>query len=184
MAAAAMSTPPTIVKVLMALLLAGVAAGAFLAMRGCEQARLPTNPGDRVPVVIAGQKFELEPALEDSVRILGLGKREVIEPRGGMIFVFPYSDVLGFVMRDCPIAIDIAFLDDAGRVLAMHEMTPEAPQRADEDGMAYENRLKRYSSRYPSRFVVEVAGGTLRKLGLKEGDRVEFDAEGLKRRVK
>ena len=32
------------------------------------------------------------------------------------------------VMRDCRVAIDVAFLDGAGRVVAIHEMPVEPPR--------------------------------------------------------
>lgn len=135
-------------------------------------------------VTIAGQKFSLEAAIDDPVRIKGLGGRTEIAPRGGMLFVFPYPLELSFVMRDCVIPIDIAFLDSAGRVVAKHTMQPEAPKTENESAQDYEKRLKKYSSRFAAQFAVEVKAGTLDALGVKEGDLLRFDAEGLKRRCR
>lgn len=162
------------------------AAGTFLGARGCEQQRVKRElvDGERVPVVIAGKTFRLEPALDDATRTLGLGGRKSIKPDGGMLFVFPQPGRLEFVMRDCEADIDIAFLDDAGRVLALHAMKMEPPRGQDEAMMAYEMRLKRYPSRYPCRVVVEVAGGTFEKLGVKEGDRMDLDLSPLKARAR
>ena len=50
--------------------------------------------------------------------------------------------------------------------------------------MDYDNRLKHYPSRFAARFAVELAGGTLRKLGLREQDLVGLDLAGLKGRAK
>lgn len=144
------------------------------------EARAP----EMAAVTIAGQKFSLEAALDDPVRIKGLGGRTEIAPRGGMLFVFPYSLELSFVMRDCVIPIDIAFLDSAGRVVAKHTMQPEPPRAENESPQDYENRLKKYSSRFAAQFAVEVKAGTLDALGVKEGDLLRFDAEGLKRRCR
>lgn len=141
-------------------------------------------PAGKELVTIKGKKFYVDPALDQKTREKGLGGRESIPADGGMIFYFPYNDVLQFVMRDCPVAIDIAFLDEAGRVLAIHEMKPEEPKKPGESDAMYEMRLKRYSSRFPARAAVEVAGGTLVPLGLKTGDVIEFDRDGLKARVK
>jgi uncharacterized membrane protein (UPF0127 family) len=178
---------PMSVKLLIALVAVGGAVGGFVGMRGCEQNQsrptAPVDPTASVTVKIAGETFLMDPALDDASRTLGLGKRTVIPERGGMVFIFPYASVLQFVMRDCPVAIDVAFLDDLGRVMTIHEMQPEAPQRVDETQFAYESRLRKYSSRFPTRIAVEVAGGTLRKLGVKEGDRIEFDLAGLKPHV-
>ncbi len=169
-----------------------VAAGTFAGARGCETARVTRElkEGERVPVVVAGKTFNLEPALDDPTRIRGLGGRLKIEPEGGMIFVFPIAHRMEFLMRDCPIDIDIAFLDDSGRVLALHAMKAEEPRRPDEPKSdspgndPYDRRLKKYSSRFPCRVAVEFAGGTLAGLGVKEGDKIEFDLAPLKARAR
>jgi len=138
---------------------------------------------ETTPVRVNGQRLDVEVAADDPTRIRGLGGRDHIPENGGMLFVFPQSASMGFVMRDCPIAIDIAYLDGAGRVVSMHEMQPEPAQGPEEADFEYEQRLKRYPSGFPARFALETAGGRLRALGLKVGDRVEFDVEGLKNRA-
>jgi uncharacterized membrane protein (UPF0127 family) len=159
------------------------------ALTGCSSessssgAQLAPSGLPTAPITIKGERFIMELALTDATRLRGLSGREVIDPKGGMLFVFPLSGRHEFVMRDCPAPIDIAFLDSAGRVVAFHEMTPEEPRREDETEFQYEMRLKRYPSRFPAQFAVETAGGRLASLGVKEGDRMEFDTEGLKRRA-
>lgn len=132
------------------------------------------------PVQIEGQWFHLELAVDNAVRLKGLGGRDYIAPDGGMLFVFSNAQVRAFVMRDCPIPIDIAFLDAAGRVVAMYPMTPEAPRGEDEPANTYERRLRQYSSRFPTRYVIETAGGRLGDVKLKVGDRVRMDTRRLR----
>lgn len=156
---------------------------------GCDE----KTSANTATVKIGGRSFLLELAITDKTRFRGLSERTFIEPDGGMLFVFPSSMVMvhGFVMRDCPIPIDIIYLDPSGRVLASHAMTPEPPRDpargegtpADAENQAYNSRLKQYSSRFPSQFVIELAGGTLKQLNLKEGDQIEFDRAGLLKRV-
>ncbi|MBL8745568.1 MAG: DUF192 domain-containing protein [Phycisphaerae bacterium] len=142
----------------------------------------PARPGlERV--VIKGTTFWVEGVFEDATRIKGLGGRESIPEDGGMLFVFPYTNLLEFVMRDCKFDIDIAFLDDSGRVVAWHTMKNE-PRNPGESDSDYENRLKRYPSTFAARFAVELRAGTLARLGVKPGDLVELDTESLKRRAK
>ncbi len=146
------------------------------------------------PVKIAGKTFHLEVAADTPTRMKGLGGRTTIAEDGGMIFVFTPSQttVQNFVMRDCPIDIDIMYLDGAGRVLTTYTMKAEAPRAKDgsegKDGdltnMKYEERLKRYSSRFPAPFVIELRAGTIDRLGVKEGDEVAFDTGGLKGRAR
>lgn len=138
---------------------------------------------ERIEVVVQGETFRLRPALDNATREKGLGNVRELGPHDGMIFVFPRPALLYFVMRDCYVDIDVAFLDDAGRVVAIHEMKVEDPRGEGESAAAYEARLTKYSSRYPARFAVEVPGGTLERLGLKTTDLVAFDVEGLKRRA-
>jgi hypothetical protein len=145
-----------------------------------------------VTLELGGKRFGLELAQTPARRFRGLSERTQIAPDGGMLFVFPDAlvSVQAFVMRDCPIPIDIVYLDPAGRVLATYAMTPEPPRTREEmentppfpgapdwarTNERYEGRLKRYSSRFPSQFVIELAGGTLKALPtqLKVGDKVE-----------
>ena len=136
--------------------------------------RLPT-----AGVTIGGERFTLEVARDPATQFRGLGGRTHIDPRGGMLFVFPSPRATAFVMRDCPIPIDVAFLDADGRVIAIHEMQPEPPRGADESAVAYESRLRPYPSGLPALYAIETAGGRLRPLGLRGGDKLEIDRAAL-----
>lgn len=128
---------------------------------------------------IGSERFLLELAADEETRSLGLGGRESIDANGGMIFVFSRPAVRSFFMRDCVIPIDIAFLDGAGRITATYTMTPEAPQAESETDFAYEQRLKRYSSRYRAKYAVELRAGTIERLGLRPADRLALDTRIL-----
>lgn len=137
-------------------------------------------------VKIDGKTFKLETALDDKTRYKGLSDRTEIDEKGGMLFVFPRPiPKLHFVMRDCPIPIDIIFLDAAGRITAMHAMVPDTPrgpgERKDveEEDRAYNERLTKYPSDYASQFVIELKGGTLKTLNLKKGQRIDIDTKRL-----
>lgn len=186
MADAAPKPAMKIIRWLCVIVVVVVATGTFAGARGCERARVTRElkEGEKVPVVVAGRTFMLEPVLDEKSRTRGLGGRASIEPDGGMLFVFPYAGRLEFVMRDCLTDIDIAFLDDAGRVLTMYTMNVEPPMAPGESATAYEFRLKKYPSRFPTALVAEFAGGTLEKLGVKPGDRFEIDLPPLKARAK
>ena len=147
-----------------ALTLAAIPAQAQLATK------LPTTA-----VTIGGERFDLEVARDPATQFRGLGGRTHIDPHGGMLFVFPYPHTTAFVMRDCPIPIDIAFLDAEGRVIAIHEMQAEPPRGADESIGAYESRLRQYPSALPALFAIETAAGRLHALGLKGGDKLELN---------
>lgn len=171
------------------------AVAAFMALlavgglRGCED-RGDDVEADHQRVRLDGRTFRLEIADTMAKRVQGLSGRTEIAENGGMLFVFPRSlvRVQSFVMRDCPIDIDIIFLDPSGRITAMHEMKAEEPRGPGEGepgelNMAYEERLKRYSSRFPAQFAIEIRGGMLPELNLKEGDRIDLPLEALKARA-
>lgn len=158
----------------------------------------PTLPIEKV--TIAGKTFKLELAATDESRHHGLSGRTSIPEDGGMLFVFPARGVQthGFVMRDCPVPIDIIYLDVTGRVVNTHKMVPEPPRSDAErvettpagypawfkQNIAYESRLKQYSSRYPSQFVIELKGNTLDTLKIKNGDKIALDLDRLKKLAK
>jgi len=145
----------------------------------CTQSESPPDAPLEVPetlwVEIAGEPFELELALDGATRHLGLSGRLSIDPNGGMLFVSAVERPQAMVMRDCPIPIDVAFLDSSGEVLAIHEMRPELPRRPAESPREYESRLRIYDSGVPAGFAIETAGGRLDEIGLQVGDRVVFD---------
>jgi uncharacterized membrane protein (UPF0127 family) len=135
-------------------------------------------------IPLGGETFSLELALDDETRHRGLSGRKVIPRRGGMLFVLPSPRPFAMVMRDCPGAIDVAFLDARGSVVEIHEMRPEAPRRKDESRGAYEARLRVYPSPVPVQFAIEVGGGRLREVGVEVGDRIPLDTAGLVERAR
>lgn len=128
-------------------------------------------------IEIKGEVFKLELALDSPTRIQGLSDRESIASDGGMLFVFPYEAERQFVMRRCLVPIDILFLDPKGTVLNTHAMRVENAGTPEED-------LTRYESRGKSSLVIELAGGTVERLGVAAGDRVELPFLELKRRAR
>jgi uncharacterized membrane protein (UPF0127 family) len=169
------------------LLLLALAALAFAP--GCDE----TTSRDVQAAKIGGKTFFLEIVDDNAKRMKGMGGRTEIAPDGGMLFVFPTVQDNrngGFVMRDCPIDIDIIYLDAGARVITMHEMKAEAPRGEGEgqpgelNNSTYENRLKRYPSRYPYQFAIELKGGTLPTLKVREGDKIDIPVEKLKARAK
>ena len=150
--------------------LALVLAAAAVRADSNAAARLPT-----VPATIGGERFALEVARDPEAQLRGLGGRDAIDPHGGMLFVFAAPRPLVFVMRDCPVPIDVAFLDAQGRVINVHTMQPEPPRAPGEAGPAYERRLRTYASALPAQYAVELAGGRLAALGVGSGAKLEID---------
>lgn len=129
--------------------------------------------------------FKLELALTPEKRFKGLSGRESIPENEGLLFVFPDDQVAvqNFVMRDCPVAIDIIFLDKTGSITAFYTMSPEDARKPGETEQAYESRLKRYSSRYSAQYVIELKGSQIREWDLKNGQKIEFDTAAVKKKA-
>jgi len=139
---------------------------------------------DSAEVIIAGETFEVEVAADPMARMRGLSGRTSIPRNGGMLFVLPRPEPFSMVMRDCPIPIDVAFIDAMGRVAAIHEMPPEPSREPDESAFRYELRLPEYPSGEPVQFALETAGGRLAELQLHVGDRLHFSAQSLVERAR
>ena len=176
-----------VVRVFIVLLILGlVAVPATSGLKGCGGA----SNANMQYLKIGDKAFFLEVAADEPTRMKGLGQRDHIEANGGMLFVFANPVDTAFVMRDCPIDIDIIFVDPTGRITAMHQMKAEAPRgegegkSGDFSNQTYENRLKKYPSRYPAQFVVELKGGTIPSLTVKEGDKLDLPLAALKSRAK
>jgi uncharacterized membrane protein (UPF0127 family) len=161
--------------------------------KGAAGAAADTKPAVQYEeVTINGKKFKLELALDVSTRFKGLSGRTEIPADGGMLFVFPRPTTSAFVMRDCPVDIDIIYLDATGRVVNTYKMTAEKPRGEGETvndpatgvNQKYEDRLKKYPSEYDTQYVIELKGGTLDGLNLKKRDKVALDLMKLKKMAK
>ena len=121
-------------------------------------------------VEIKGHTFEMELALDDDSRTLGLSDRKEIAEDGGMLFVFPSQRRASFVMRRCYVPIDLVYLDDEGYIDTIHRMEVIEPV----GGPLWENPRRGYPSAGEVLFVLEFAGGTLDKLDLRRGQKIEL----------
>jgi uncharacterized membrane protein (UPF0127 family) len=156
-------------RVARALAAAALATSLLAPAPARAQGGLPTRE-----VVVGGERFRLEVAADPQTMFVGLGGRTAIPRNGGMLFVYDAARPLAFVMRDCPIPLDVAFLDARGRVLNVHTMKPEPPRRDGESVAAYEARLPAYESEGPAQYAIELAGGRFAELGIEAGERIEL----------
>jgi len=172
------SVPRGAVRPLLAAVLAAIVASA---LAGCwANAHLP----EQEEVIIEGHTFVLDVADDAEERTRGLSGRASLPENGGMIFIFPDSDIRSFWMYDTLVDLEIIYLDDFGRVTAMHRMPVEPPRREGESEWDYTDRLTHYSSRTRARFAIELAPGWLDRLDLKVQDKIELDLERLKARAR
>jgi uncharacterized protein len=132
---------------------------------------------------IAGEEFEFEVAADDASREKGLMNRkaEELATNQGMIFIHPDVALRSFWMKNCLMDIDIAFLDAEGEITATHAMKAEPLRKPRESQAGYEARLKKYPSRKPAQYALEFKPGTIERLKLKPGQKIEGEWQRLKK---
>ncbi len=125
------------------------------ATRACPY-ELPT-----AVVSINGRDLFVELAFTPDTRSCGLSNRYTLGENNGMLFLFPNIGKRTFWMKNTHIPLSIAFIDDAGKIVMIHQM--EADQTSTT-----------YHSFHPVRYALEVNQGWFTLHGIKTGDRVKM----------
>lgn len=113
-------------------------------------------------VSIGHKKLKLLKAVTEEERKLGLSGRETLSPEEAMIFIFSYSDIYPFWMKDMKFPIDIFWIDGTGVIVFIKESaSPES----------YPNT---FVSNVPAKLVLETTSGFARKNNVKIGDKIYF----------
>jgi uncharacterized membrane protein (UPF0127 family) len=112
-------------------------------------------------VSVEGHSLEVELSTTPKARICGLSNRVQLSDNRGMLFIYPTPGPRNFWMKDTFIPLSIAFLDDSGRILSIHQM---APMQTDE----------RYQSLQPVRYALEVNQGWFADHGVRVGSTVRM----------
>jgi uncharacterized membrane protein (UPF0127 family) len=105
--------------------------------------------------------FSVEIADTEPEREKGLMFRKELPEGQGMLFDFHREQEVGFWMKNTYIPLDMIFIQGDGRILRIAENTEPLSTRIIPSGG-------------PVRAVLEVIGGTARKLGIAPGDRVAY----------
>jgi hypothetical protein len=124
---------------------------------------LPAVAIDRNTVEIASKTgvhvFTVEIADTDATREEGLMYRKDLPEGRGMLFDFFRDQPVGFWMKNTYIPLDMIFIRGDGRIVSIAENTEPLSERVIPAGA-------------PVRAVLEVKGGTARRLGIQPGDQV------------
>jgi uncharacterized membrane protein (UPF0127 family) len=103
--------------------------------------------------------FAVELALNDEQRARGLMHRRELPEGQGMLFIFDRDQEISMWMQNTYISLDMIFVRRDGTIARIAENTEPLSTRV-------------IPSNGPVRAVLEVIGGTARKLGIEPGDRV------------
>jgi len=123
----------------------------------------PVRPAGQQTLEIASKTgvhvFSVEIAENDADRAKGLMFRKELPEGKGMLFDFHREQDVSFWMQNTYISLDMLFIRGDGTILRIAENTEPLSTRMVPSGG-------------PVRAVLEVIGGTARKLGIAPGDRV------------
>jgi uncharacterized membrane protein (UPF0127 family) len=134
-----------------ALTVVTMAATAFAQSRA--QPPLPT-----VKLTAGIHVITAEAATTNQTRMVGLMHRERLAPNHGMLFVFEEKSPQCFWMRNTPLPLTIAFIDDDGTILQLADMAPRSEVS--------------HCSQKPVRYALEMEQGWFARRGLAPGTRL------------
>lgn len=112
-------------------------------------------------VSINGQDVFAELAFTPDTRSCGLSNRYTLGENNGMLFLFPDSRKRTFWMKNTHIPLSIAFIDEAGKIVMIHQMEADQTRTT-------------YHSLQSARYALEVNQGWFTLHGIKTGDWVEM----------
>jgi uncharacterized protein len=148
------------------------AAGALalvLALAGCGSDQ-PTGPAsdlktvsDHFPIDVGGHPTTIQVAVLASEQERGLMQRNDLGSDEGMIFIFPKLERPSFWMRNCPEALDVAYMTPDGLIAEIYPMYPfdERPVTSNSDQL---------------KFALEMRQGWFSKNGVRPGAQVDMKA--------
>jgi uncharacterized membrane protein (UPF0127 family) len=120
----------------------------------------------RAHVVLAsGVRLAVGVADTPQTRARGLMNRESLGEVDGLLFVFDEADRHTFWMRNTLVPLDIAWLDDDGRIVRI--AADVQPCRLPP--------CPRFRPSVPARYVLETVAGRLRREDVHEGDCLAID---------
>ena len=117
--------------------------------------------GDRIVITVGGVPVRVRVSQTPREKARGLMFTEQLPADEGMLFVFEYEHRPSFWMKNTPIDLDVAFIDNHGRIVEIRRM-----QALDEETI--------HRSRHPALYALEVNAGWFREHGVAVGDAVEF----------
>lgn len=128
---------------------------------------VPLLPGGGT-VAVKGQHFVAEAAVTPQEQMQGLMYRASLPKDHCMIFLYDSDDQRPIWMKNCLISLDVVWVKEDGAIVEIVEKAPPlSPLFKGPDSTA-----PTYGGKVPSRHFVEFPVGTVRRLGLKLGDRI------------
>ena len=103
-------------------------------------------------------RIRAEVAADYASRMTGLMHRASMPQNSGMLFIFDEAAVQCMWMKNTLIPLSVAFIDDAGRIINIADMTPHSEQS--------------HCASRPARYALEMNRGWFEARGIKPGIRL------------
>jgi uncharacterized membrane protein (UPF0127 family) len=120
----------------------------------------------RIVTLPNGREIRAEIKTTPEAMRFGMMFRDSLPKDTGMLFVHGKPGAYNYWMHNVRIPLDIIFMDSQRTILGI--AAGAAPCNLEP------NRCTQYGSNANTRYVLEVAGGEARRLGLKPGDVLRF----------
>jgi uncharacterized membrane protein (UPF0127 family) len=127
----------------------------------------PAHKPEWHTLTLHGHSFQVQLATNDASRAKGLMLRKSLAPDHGMLFAFPYQAEQSFWMKDTLIPLDMLFFKKDRKLVSVQLDVP--PCKADP--------CPTYPSSKPVTYVLELAAGTVARLGIVQGDRFSLSGD-------
>jgi uncharacterized membrane protein (UPF0127 family) len=128
---------------------------------------LPLLAGGGGTVAFKQTTFTAEVAATEAEKAKGLMYRQSLAKDRCMFFVYAESGPHAIWMKNCLIALDVVWIDADGRVQELAERVPPCSPMVED--------CPTYGGTMDTRYFVEFPVGTVKRLGLKKGDRLGWD---------
>lgn len=122
-------------------------------------------------VTAKGRPFLAEVAATDAEKARGLMRRQYLAKDRCMIFLYDEDGHHTIWMKNCLIALDVVWVKADGTLVEIAENVPPLSPMF----RGSEADIPNYGGTVPARYFVEFAAGTVKRLGLKKGDRISWD---------
>ena len=119
----------------------------------------PTKAQPKLPTIkmyVGTVEMEVEQALTEIQIQAGMMFREKMGPNDGMIFVHRDVSGRGYWMKNCFVALSIAYIDPVGRIVEIHDMEPH-------------NTNSVYSASNNIKYALETPQGWFKRNGIGPG---------------
>jgi uncharacterized membrane protein (UPF0127 family) len=110
------------------------------------------------PLRLGPHRLHVEVADTPASRTRGLMYRRQLSRQSGMLFVFDHSEAVCMWMRNTPLALAAAFIDEQGHIVNIEEMHPHTDDL--------------HCAQSPVRYVLEVQQGWFAQRKIRPGQRI------------